>query len=302
MSAERFTTKTSRLWPLMALTCTALLWSLGGVIFRPLTWHDAPNSDWLIASWRSVYAAMAFLIAFFVARHKGARLVPRLRTSMLVPIVSYAALVLTFVVSTRWTSTAEAVFLQYTAPSFAALILWLCFRRRQNHTDVYAVLLGALGLALLFANQALHHGQGSLLGNFIAVLSGLCFAIYCVFPKAAEDPIAILFYGNLLAGLPALAALWQGFNPPLDVAGSLAVYSILTTVLPFLLFSWASQRCGELSSLLITSMEPVLATAWAVMFFNEKLYALTVAGCLLVFAAAVCNDPVVELFRRVRKS
>lgn len=227
----------SRLWPLMALIFTALLWSLGGVIFRPLSWHDAPNSDWLIASWRSVDAAMAFFIAFIVVRCRGASLLPRLRTNMLVPIVSYAALVLTFVVSTRWTSTAEAVFLQYTAPSFAVLILWLWFRKRQSRADVSAVVLGASGLALLFASQALHHGQVLCWAISSQFLAGF---IYCVVPKEAEDRIAILFYGNLLAGLPALAALCQGFKPPLDVAGSLAVYSVLTTVLPFLLFSWAA--------------------------------------------------------------
>lgn len=287
----------NQFWPLVALFATALMWSLGGVAFKPLTWQGAPNSDWLIASWRSVFAALAFLLIYMAGRRKEGLKLPALTAKMLLPSLAYAALVLTFVVSTRWTSTAEAVFLQYTAPSFAALILWLGFKKRQSQTDVQAIVLGAIGLALLFANQVLNHGQGSMLGNLIAVLSGLCFAVYCTAPKAPEDRIAILFWGNLLASTPALLALLQGSQPPADVAGSLALYSMLTTVLPFIAFGWASHRCGELSSLLITSLEPVLATIWAVSFFGEKLNLLMTAGCLLVLAASLLSGPMVALVR-----
>lgn len=84
-------------------------------------------------------------------------------------------------------------------------------------------------------------------------------------------------------------ALLYSTLPPVDVAGSLALYSMLTTVIPFLLFTCACSRCGSLSSLLITSLEPVLATVWAVLFFGEQLNVIVITGCALVFSASILS-------------
>lgn len=277
--------------PLMALFATALLWSLGGVIFKPLTWH-VPGNDWLVASHRSLYAAITFLVLCLVKME-----LPVLRPRIIIPSLAYAGLVLTFVVSTRWTSTAEAVFLQYTAPMFTAILLWIFRGEKQTKSTLAAIAIGACGLALLFYNQTTQHGQGSLVGNAVAVVSGLCFAGYCAVPKAKEDRLPILFYGNLFAAVPALLALSKGIVPPQEVSASLIIYSQLTTVIPFLLFAWAAARCGELPSLLITSLEPVLATLWAILFFGETLTAPIVAGSFLVLTAALLSSSIIDLLR-----
>src|SRR5216110_132506 len=92
------------------LVITALLWSLGGVLIKSIDWPPMA-----IAAGRSI-AAIPVLLAcagrqrftFSPAQVGGA--------------IAYAATVALFVFATRMTTAANAIFLQYTAPIYVAII------------------------------------------------------------------------------------------------------------------------------------------------------------------------------------
>jgi drug/metabolite transporter (DMT)-like permease len=79
----------------------ALLWSTGGMAIKALA--EPPLK---IAFYRCGIAAVALLL---LLRPR----VARWSAEFLVAIASYAACLITFVVATRWTTAANAIFLQY---------------------------------------------------------------------------------------------------------------------------------------------------------------------------------------------
>ncbi len=191
----------------------ALLWSTGGACIKVLDGY----SPWTVLSGRSLLSSLFFL---FLLRGRP-RAAPGSGPWPAVGAVSYALVVATFVLANRLTTAANAIILQYTSILWIALFGWLLVRERPARREYAAMALGVVGVALclghgvrLFASGP--GGHRMLMGDAVALASGLCFAVTTVAlrrigktaPPAADGPgdpaLVCLFYGNLLAGLAGL--------------------------------------------------------------------------------------------------
>ena len=102
----------------MLLLASAILWSLGGVLIKSIDW-----TPMAIAGARSLIAALIIgLLVPGVVRKISWQSVPG--------ALAYSATVILFVVATKQTTAANAIFLQYTAPIYIAIISpWLLHER-----------------------------------------------------------------------------------------------------------------------------------------------------------------------------
>ena len=95
----------------------ALLWSTGGLAIK-LVPLDALG----VVFWRATLTVV-FLVAVFRPS------LERWRKASFATAVVYALMILTFVTATKWTTAANAIFLQYTGP-FYVLAFGPCLLRR----------------------------------------------------------------------------------------------------------------------------------------------------------------------------
>ena len=106
----------------------------------------------------------------------------------------------------KMTTAANAIVLQYSAPIFIILFMWLFFHNRPGKLDLAACCIVLGGIVLFFVDSL---GGGGMAGNLIALLSGICYALVCMlntFPGG--DPMSSVFLGHLMSaviGLPSLA-------------------------------------------------------------------------------------------------
>src|SRR5437764_8243561 len=122
----------------LLLVITALLWSLGGVLIKSIDWPPMA-----IAAGRSI-AAIPVLLAcaggqrftFSPAQIGGA--------------IAYAATVVLFVFATRMTTAAKAIFLQYTAPIYVAIIGGWYRGERPLPIEWWVMAAALAGTALFF--------------------------------------------------------------------------------------------------------------------------------------------------------
>ena len=133
----------------------ALLWSTGGLGIKALA--DPPLK---VAFFRSAVAAVALLLYFR----------PRLfrpTLGFLAAVASYAACLITFVVATKWTSAANAIFLQYSGVVWVLLFspLTRAYRKATQH----APRLDTQLLACLFLPPRFDHLQ---LGQRVIFVAG----------------------------------------------------------------------------------------------------------------------------------
>src|SRR4051794_12033362 len=263
-----------RFLPPLLLLVTALCWSLGGVLIKSIDWPPMA-----IAGGRSAIAIPVILLC--IRR-------PRLTFSLaqIGGALGYAATVILFVFATRMTTAANAIFLQYTAPIYVALMGRWYLSERASRIDWVVIAVALIGIALFFFDHLTVSGWW---GNMIALGSGAAFASVALFlrKEKAGSPVISILLGNLivaLAGLPFLLGA-----PSLGKNG-LWCLLLLGTVqlgLPYVLYAAAIKHVTALEATLIPLLEPVLNPLWVMLALGERPGRWAIVGATLVLGAVL---------------
>ena len=256
-----------------ALVLTALLWSIGGVLIKWVTWHPMA-----IMGARSAIAA---LVLWIVARR------PRIRwsTTLVGAAVAYAVTVALYVPAVTLTTAANAIMLQYTAPLWIALFGAWFLGERATWIDWLCILVSLGGMVLFF-----HEGLASksFVGDLLGALSGITLAWSMLLLRKQKDgtPLECVLLGNVLA---ALGGLPFAFGRPVPNAMgwvALLYLGIMQLGLAYALYAWAIKHVTALESVLIVMLEPILNPIWALLLIGERPQGWALVGGLLVLAAA----------------
>ncbi|WP_437962269.1 DMT family transporter (plasmid) [Sorangium sp. So ce119] len=258
----------------LMILAAAVLWSTGGAAIKLVS-----LDGWQVASGRALVAALALGLAM-----PGARRWPSRRA--LAAAAVYAAVMVLFVLATKLTTAANAIFLQSTAPVYVLLLSPWLLGERPSRGEKLAAPVFIVGLALFFLDQL---SAGQLLGNALALLSGLAFAL-CVmaFRATPDDNPVVLVWGNLLACLGALPmALGGAARPgPLDLA-LLVFLGAVQIGLSYVLFSRGMRHTPAVEASLLALVEPVLNPVWALLFVGERPGLWSTAGGAVILGATV---------------
>ena len=253
------------------LLLTALLWSTSGLFVKLLHWH--PLS---IFSARGIVASVVFLIWL---RRVPLRITPFLAAGA----AGYMGAQFLFILSTRLTTAANAIFLQYTAPIYVLIFGVWFLRERPRRIDWITMVAIFAGMLLFFGQDLTLDG---LYGNLAAILGGVALAIMIVSTRAQKDshPAQIFLIGSCLGGLIGLPSVLQETWSLADAA--IIVYlGIFQTGLAAALYSIAIRHVPALESNLILMLEPVLNPLWVFLVIGESPAPLALVGGAVVLGA-----------------
>jgi drug/metabolite transporter (DMT)-like permease len=265
----------------VAILATALLFSTGGAAIKA-----CGLTAWQVASFRSGVAAVVLAALVPVARRFSWRIA--------LVSVAYAGTLISFVLSNKLTTAAQAVFLQAAAPLYVVFLERWLLGTRLARRDVPILGVIALGMVLLFAGtgERFATAPDPATGNSIAVVSGVFYAFLMVGLRwlAAGDPLpgaaaAATLWGNALAFvLPLALALPVLRSQPVDwvVIGYLGTFQI---GLAYYLISRAMRTVTALDTALLLLVEPVLNPILVWWLHGEKPAPIALAGAALVLAA-----------------
>jgi drug/metabolite transporter (DMT)-like permease len=199
--------------------------------------------------------------------------------------VTQAATFVLFVMATQMTSAANAILLQYTAPLWVALFGIWYLRERPLLIDYITMALIAVGMLLFFGD---HLTGDDLLGNILAVLSGVTMAWMTLFLRKQKDgsPIETVLLGNVLAAAIGLPFLLTATPTPSDM-GILLFLGIFQLGIPFILYGYAIKRIPALEVVLISTLEPILNPIWVFLVNGELPGPMALVGGAIVILAAL---------------
>jgi drug/metabolite transporter (DMT)-like permease len=270
----------------LLLVCAALCWSLGGLLIKAVGWPPLA-----VAGGRGAIAAIFLLLTNRRLRFHGSR-------DQLLGALGYAACTITFCAATKLTTAANAILLQYTAPVWVALFGAWFLGERATRADwlTIAVVLG--GMALFFADSLeLAH----VLGNTIAVASGVCFAGMTIALRRQKDTSATesIILGNIIAFLVGLP--WILRAPALPSTGWLALVTLGVVQLgvSYWLYARAIKHVTALEAVLIPVIEPVLNPVWVLLALHERPTPLALAGGVIVLGAVTIRAAISVRARRI---
>src|SRR5512141_2762491 len=163
---------TERRKAILFLILAAILWSTAGVFVKALDW--SPVS---ILAGRGIFTSLVFLLYM-------RRLPKNISRWTLLAAGGSIATQFLFITSTKLTTAANSIFLQYTAPIYVVLLGYWLLREKPSRSDWIAMGVIFLGLLLFFGDQLSPEG---FYGNILAVLSGVTSAIMVVSFRAQKD-------------------------------------------------------------------------------------------------------------------
>lgn len=241
----------------------AVLWSSGGLFIKEV---DAGAVS--ITFFRCAFAA-----AWLVPLVRGRRL-PR-PTDATVSIALFALLLLLYVGSTKETTAANAIFLQYTAPLYIVAFGPMILSERLQARDGPPLTICLLGILVLFAGSWSSGG----LGLWLGAGSGLFYGLFFLWLRRMRyaDPIAVTFV-NCLGVALILAAVPGVWDVNLANLALLVLMALVQFAIPYVLFTRGIQEVPSAEASLIALIEPVLNPIWVVLFFGEDPSLATIIG------------------------
>ncbi len=260
---------------ILFLALAATLWSTSGLFVKILDWQ--PIS---ILAGRSLFASIVFLIYL-------RRLPTRFSRWQLLAAGAFILTQFLFITSTKLTTAANAIFLQYTAPIYVVLLAFWFLREKPSRTDWISMFIIFLGLMLFFGDKLSTDG---FYGNLLAIISGVTSAVMMVSFRAQKDGtpaesnlIAFLF--TAILGFPfVLKEAWTVTNWSI-----LAFLGIFQIGLAFIFFTQGIKHIPALEANLIGTLEPVLNPIWVFLFYDESMGKFALLGGLVVLGGVILS-------------
>jgi drug/metabolite transporter (DMT)-like permease len=266
--------------PLLYVLAAALLWSTGGLFIK---WTTIGGIE--LSFWRSLFAI--FTVAFFTRREGFG--INRLTAAA---SFLYAVLLILFVLATKATTAANAIFLQYTAPVYLLILEPIIYKEKFRSRDLITVAVCLGGMGLFFVGQL---RPQDIAGNVMALASGFCFALYFLLlrhPRAREvNRASSVIYGNTLAVI--MTAPW-GLATLTTISGhdiiGVSYLGIVQLGVAYTFFTLGMARgVRSLDAGIICYVEPVLNPVWVFLVLGEKPSKWALLGGTIIIVAVICH-------------
>jgi drug/metabolite transporter, DME family len=260
------------------VVAAALLFSTGGTAIKACS-----LSSWQVAGFRSGIAAAVLWLLL-----PGARRAWTWRTASIG--IAYAATLILFVLATKLTTSANAIFLQSTAPLYLLLLGPLVLREPVRGIDLAVISGVAAGAVLLLSGAAPVAGTAPdpHRGNLLALAAGAAWALTLTglrwmgkHSTNTHSGAATVIAGNLIAFVVCLPMSIPAQIKTADFA-VLAYLGIFQVALAYVLLTRSLRHVPGLEASTLLLIEPVFNPIWTWLFQSERPGALALIGGAII--------------------
>ena len=257
---------------LLYIVIAALLWSTGGIGIKGIV--DPPLK---VTFYRSVFAAITLFAIF--RRDLRVRVTP----SFITAIVCYGACLTAFVVATKWTTAANAIFLQYSGVIWVLLLSPLVLREAMRSRDVIAIVVALAGMALFFVGKFETRGMA---GNGMAVLSSFFFAgLILALRREHGSSRAAVAWGNVFIAVALFPFVMNDLGFTLKSLLAFVGLGVFQIGLAYAAFVKGLQHVTATQASLTGMLEPVANPIWVLLILGETPSVYAIAGAIIVLLA-----------------
>ena len=189
------------------------------------------------------------------------------------------------------TTAANAIVLQYIAPAFVMIISVLFLKQKLKKMEVVVVASTFVGIVLFFMDEI---DFGGMIGNLIAICSGLFMAIMFVFNgrlnlDARMTGILIAHLLTAIVGLP-IGFMTYETNIIIQDIVLILILGIVQLGVPYVLYALAASKISPLSCSLIGMIEPLLNPLWVALFYGEVPGIFALIGGIVVITSVIIHN------------
>jgi drug/metabolite transporter (DMT)-like permease len=272
-------------WLLFAIP--PLIWGCSFLLIAVGIDHFAPA---VVTAGRILFGALALALFPASRRHIPAREWPRIivigATWMAIPFSCFS-------IAEQWISSSLAGMLNGAMPLCAAVVATVMLRRAPSRLQLAGLAVGFGGVVLVMWPVLDDGGSSSLSGVLLVLLAIACYGLatnVSVPLQQQYGPLAVTFRSQLTAivmtapfalfGLGGSTFSWRSL-------GAVAALGAFGTGLAFVALGALLGRVGAARASVAVYFVPVVAIIAGVVFRDEHVAALSIAGMVLVVVGAV---------------
>lgn len=192
------------------------------------------------------------------------------------------------------TSSGLAAILQTIIPVFGLIIAHFYLpEERITPPKIFGVLLGIVGVAIIFSNQMTHEKPAALWGSIAIVIGafGAAYANVLVKAHGGKIDLATLALGQMICGMIPLliVGVTTEGNPfklqwtPLALV-SLCYLAVVGSAVAFLLYYWLVRNIKVTNTMLIPLVTPLIAVTLGMLVLDESLTWRIAVGSLAIMS------------------
>lgn len=236
---------------------------------------------------------LAGVLVMGVALLKGSARPAMSRFPMLLGVGLVAALHFgAYIASLSFTTIAHSLALVYTAPVFSALLSWWILGERLHLRQWLGVVIAVIGVAIMAGFEPQWNAQ-MLIGDMLALLSAVTFAIYSIAGRRQRHQMSLLVYAGavyLLGGLwltPLAAFNFSAGGYTLAAVVSVVALAVIPLGLGHTLYNAALRRMRATSVNLIATQEVTGGILLGILLLGEVPSPITLVGIAVTLAGII---------------
>jgi drug/metabolite transporter, DME family len=262
---------------LLYVLIAALVWSTGGLFIKLISFNAMQ-----LSFFRCSIAAITFGIIF----RKRILLINKF--SILNSLI-YAMVLITFVIATKTTTAANAIFLQATAPIYVLIFEPLIAKTKYERINIITVGVCILGMLLFFVGKL---EPGHLEGNIIALISGVGFAALFLGMKKiySQYQQSSIFWGNILVTLICIPFLFSLEVMPFSDLWMVSFLGVFQIAFAYAFFASGLKRIYAVEASIIAMVEPVFNPVWVFLGYGETPSITAIIGGLIILSTIIVRS------------
>ncbi|MBQ6470279.1 MAG: EamA family transporter [Lachnospiraceae bacterium] len=259
-----------RLFGAVMMLAASLCFSTGGLFMKLIPWNPLA-----INGIRNLIACMVIGLYILITHHKL-----KFNLTVLAGAFSLAGVTTLYAFANKLTTAGNTIILQFTAPIWIVILMFLFFREKPSRTAVISILIVLIGILFFFFEGL---STGKWLGDLLALLSGIFYAgVFLLNSFEKGDALSSVFFGQLACGifLSPMVLREHVFTPPV-----LLWVFLLGTVqvgIAYIFFTTGTKYTDPVTAVVINALEPILNPVLVAVFYKEMLGKYSLIGAAVV--------------------
>lgn len=250
----------------------SICFATGGLFMKLIPWNALA-----INGARNLIACIVIGIYILITRHKL-----KLNPTVLIGAISMAGVTTAYAIANKLTTAGNTIILQYTAPVWIMVMMYLFFGKKPNRTGIISILIVFAGILCFFFEGL---STGKWLGDLTALLSGIFYAgVFMLNSFEKGDALSSVFFGQLLCGIFLSPLVLKETDFSVPVLLSVFFLGAVQVGLAYIFFTTGTKYIDPLTASIINALEPVLNPILVAVFYGEKLGTLSLIGAAIVLA------------------
>jgi hypothetical protein len=270
----------------------AVLWGMISLFSTPLKENGIYPST--IVTIRSFGAVILLWIVFGIKDRKLLKInIKDIWIFAGTGIISFTFFNWCYFIALEQTTTAVAVVLLYTSPIFIIILSAILFKEKITKLKIVALVMTVVGCACV-AGLVGGRLNGSAVGLLCGLGSGLFYGLYSIFGRYGLNKyssITVTIYTFLFAAIASVFIVdFSQFDIVLNNSTVLinsGLLVVVSTVLPFLLYTKGLSGVETGIAAILATIEPVVGVIVGFTIFGEEPNLIKITGIALVIGASV---------------